>query len=159
MSSPCVPAMPTQEWKIPLLRQGRCPGVWRMKGFCLRSCPLGALGLSATSPKMTWCWCWPDRTCDPVQGGFSASLMLSQVPSNCNGTEVMFHSLDVLRSHQESSKDLGHVHWLRAQVTWGWCWPERTCVLSVLFILQLVNYKSWFNVHKNLKYAKNFQSI
>jgi hypothetical protein len=33
--------------------------------------------------------------------------MLSQVPHNWNGTEVVFHSLVVLRSHGESSRDLG----------------------------------------------------
>jgi hypothetical protein len=33
--------------------------------------------------------------------------MLSQVPHDWNETEVVFHSPEVLRSHGESSKDLG----------------------------------------------------
>jgi hypothetical protein len=42
-----------------------------------------------------------------VRSGFSASLVLSQVPHDWNGTEVVFHSLLVLRSRGESSRDLG----------------------------------------------------
>jgi hypothetical protein len=45
--------------------------------------------------------------CDPGLAGFSASLMLSQVQHNWIGTEVVFHSLVVQRSHGESSRDLG----------------------------------------------------
>ena len=48
--------------------------------------------------------------------------MLSQVPHarngtlhDWNGTEVLFHSLVVLRSHGESSRDLGGVRRLCAQ--------------------------------------------
>jgi hypothetical protein len=51
-------------------------------GVCLRSCPLGNLGVSADSvPKVTRCWHQLEGTCDPGQAGFSASLMLSHAPS------------------------------------------------------------------------------
>ena len=43
-------------------------------------------------------------TCDPGQARFSDSLMLSQVLRDCIGTEVVFHSLVVLRSCGESSR-------------------------------------------------------
>jgi hypothetical protein len=48
-------------------------------GVCLRSCPLGTLGVFADSvPKVTRCWHGPEGTCDPGSAGFSASLMLSR---------------------------------------------------------------------------------
>jgi hypothetical protein len=79
-------------------------------GVCLRSCPLGTLGVSVNSaPKVTRCWCRSEGVCDPGQSRFSASLMLSQVPHDWFGTEVVFQSPEVLRSHGESSKDLGGV--------------------------------------------------
>ena len=38
--------------------------------------PLGTLGVSVDSvPKVPWCWCRPEGTCDPGQAGFSASLI------------------------------------------------------------------------------------
>ena len=46
------------------------------------------------------------RDLDPGQAGFSASLVLSQVLRDWIGTEVVFHSLVVLRSRGESSS--GH---------------------------------------------------
>lgn len=49
------------------------------------------------------------RICDPGQAGFSASLMLSQASSDWTGKEVVFHSQVVIRSHGESSRDLGGV--------------------------------------------------
>ena len=49
------------------------------------------------------------RDLDPGQAGFSASQMLSQVPSGWLGTKVVFHSPEVLRSNGESSRDLGAV--------------------------------------------------
>jgi hypothetical protein len=55
--------------------------------------------------QVTWCWRRLEGTCDPGQAGFSASLML--VLRDWNGTEVVFHSPVVLRSHGESSRDLG----------------------------------------------------
>jgi hypothetical protein len=68
-------------------------------GVCLRSCPLGTLGVSTDSvPKVAWCWRQQELTCDPGQAGFSASLMLSQVLWDWNRTEVVFHSPEVLRS-------------------------------------------------------------
>ena len=70
--------------------------------------PLGTLWESADSkPKVTLCWSLPEGTCDPGQAGFSASLMLSQVPCDWNGLEVVFHSPVVLRFRGESSRDLG----------------------------------------------------
>ena len=41
--------------------------------------------------------------------------MLSQVPHDWNGTEVLFHSQVVLSSHEESSQDLEGVCGLHAQ--------------------------------------------
>jgi hypothetical protein len=79
--------------------------------------PLRIVVVSADSaPKVTKCWCRPEGTCAPGQPGFSASLMLSQVPRNWIGTEVVFHSPEVLRSHGESSRDLGGVCWFCAQL-------------------------------------------
>jgi hypothetical protein len=73
--------------------------------------PQGTLGVSANStPKVTQCWRPLEGTCDPGQARFSAFLMLSQVPHDWIGTEVVFHSPVVLRSHGESSRDLGGVH-------------------------------------------------
>jgi hypothetical protein len=78
---------------------------------CLRSCPLGTLGVSANSlPKVTRCRHQLEGLCDPGQAGFSASLILSQVPHDWIGTEVVFHSPEVLRSSGESSRELGVVH-------------------------------------------------
>ena len=51
----------------------------------------------------------------PWSGWFSASLMLSQVPRDWIGTEVVFHSPEVLSSHGESSGDLGGVCRLQDQ--------------------------------------------
>jgi hypothetical protein len=97
-------APPPWAGRTPLLWQGRYPDVWSPK-LCLRSCPLGTLGVSANStPKVTQCWCQLEGTCDPGQAGFPASLMLSQVPRDWNGTEVVFHSPVVLRSRGESSR-------------------------------------------------------
>jgi hypothetical protein len=105
------------------------PGAWN--GFCLRSCPLRTLGVSTdTAPKVTRCWCQLEATWVPGQAGFSASLMLSQVLLDWNGTEVVFYSLVVLRSHGESSRDLRGVRRLLTQVTWCWCWPEGISCIS-----------------------------
>jgi hypothetical protein len=85
-------------------------------GVCLRCFPLGTLGVSANSvPQVTRCWCRMEGTCDSGQVRFSASLMLSQVPRDWNGTEVVLHSLVVLRSHRESCRDLEGVCQLCAQ--------------------------------------------
>jgi hypothetical protein len=100
---------PGQGGHLPSGREGaRMSGA--RNGVCLRSCLLGTLAVSADSlPKVTPCWRLPEGTCDPGQAGFSASLMLSQVPHNWTGIEVVFHSLVVLRSSGESSRDLGVV--------------------------------------------------
>ena len=84
--------------------------------ICLRSCPLGTLGVSADSaPKVTWCWSRPKGPCDPGQASFSASLMVSRVLHDWNRTEVVFHSPVFLRLCGESSRDLGGVCWLCTQ--------------------------------------------
>jgi hypothetical protein len=60
-----------------------------------------------SAPKVTQCWQQPEGTCDPGnpdQARFPASLILSQVLCDWIGTEVVFHSLVVLRSHGESSR-------------------------------------------------------
>ena len=44
------------------------------------------------------------RDLDPGQAGFSAYLVLSQVPRDWIETEVVFHSPVVLRLHGESSR-------------------------------------------------------
>ena len=84
--------------------------------------PLGNLGVSDDSmPKVTWCWCRPEGTCDPGQARFFASLMLSQVLHDWNGTEVVFHSPEVLRSCGESSRDLEVSADSEFKVTRCWC--------------------------------------
>jgi hypothetical protein len=130
MAPPGAPAKPSWVGWTPLLWQGMCPDVCNWKAVCLRSCPLGTLGVSAYfEPKVTRCWHRPEGTCDPGQVGFSASLMLSQVQREWNGTEVVFHSPEVLRLHGESSKYLGDVRRLCAQVTRCLCWPEGTWLI------------------------------
>ena len=68
-----------------------------------------------STPKLTRYWHRPEGTCDPGQSRFSASLMLSQVLCDWNGTEVVFHSLVVISSRGKSSRDVEGVHRLRAQ--------------------------------------------
>ena len=81
------------------------------KRVCLRSCPLGTLGVSADCvPKVTRCWSRLEGICYPGQAGFSSSLMLSQFLLDWIGTEVVLHSPEVLRSSGESSRDLGGIH-------------------------------------------------
>ena len=72
--------------------------------------PLGTLGVSTDSvPKLTHCLHQLERICDPGEAVFSASLILSMVPRNWIGTEVEFHSPEVLRLHGDSPRDLGGV--------------------------------------------------
>jgi hypothetical protein len=92
---------------------GRCSDIWSPKQGLPQKL---SLGVSADStPKVTRCWCWPEGSCDSGQAWFSASLMLSQVPSDWNGTEVVFHSPVVLRSCADSFRDLGGVRQLHTQ--------------------------------------------
>jgi hypothetical protein len=113
MAPPGALAKPSRARWTPLLWQGRCPDVWSLKRVCLRSCPLGTLGVSMDStPKVTWCCCQPEWNCDP--GHNFCFPMLSQVLHDWNAIEVVFHSLVVLRSHGESSRDLRGVHRLHA---------------------------------------------
>ena len=104
---------------------GRFPDVWILKRGLpqkLFSRDLG--GVRWLCAQVTQWWHLPEGTWDPGQAGFSASLMLSQVPRDWIGTEVVLHSPGVLRSSGESSRDLGGVCWLLAQMTWYWCRPE-----------------------------------
>lgn len=78
--------------------------------------PQETSGVSTDSvPRVTLCWYQPEEICDLGLAGFSAFLMLSQVPCDWNGTEVLFHSQVVLSSHEESSQDLEGVCGLHAQ--------------------------------------------
>ena len=110
MAPPGAPAKPSWARQTPLLWQGRCPDVWSPKrGLPWQLSSRDLEGVRDSEPKVTRCWCRPEGTCDPGQARFSASLMLSQVPSDRNGKEVVFHSPVVLRFRGESSKDLGGV--------------------------------------------------
>ena len=97
---------------------GKVPGClspkWRLPQK-LSSRDLGVV--HRLSIKGTCCWHRPEGICDPGQAGFSASLLLSQVPRDWIGTEVVFHSPEVLRLSGEPSRDLGGVLRLHAQVT------------------------------------------
>ena len=73
------------------LTSGR-KGAWMSgarNGVCLRD----LVGVHQLCTQVTQCWCRPEGTCDPGQAGFPAFLMLSQVPCDWIGTEVVFHSL------------------------------------------------------------------
>jgi hypothetical protein len=105
MAPPGAPAKPSRAGQTPLLLQGRCLDVWSPKwGLSqnLFSKDLG--GVHQLCAQMIQCWHLLEGTCDPGQAVFPASLMLSQVPSDWIGTEVVFHSLVVLRSRGESSR-------------------------------------------------------
>ena len=97
-------ALPGQDRHLSSGREGaRMTGAGN--GVCLRSCPLGTLGgFHRLCAQVTWCCRQPEGICDPGQARFSASLMLSQVPRDWIGTEVMFHSPVVLRLCGESSR-------------------------------------------------------
>ena len=87
------------------------------------------------------------RYLDPGQAGFSASLVLSQVPCDWIGTEVVFHSPVVQRSHGESSRGgLGGVCGFRAQgdlvlvlirrdlfvfIILLWVWSNVACIMLI----------------------------
>ena len=80
--------------------------------------PLGTLGVSVESvPKVPRCRIGLEGTCDPGQARFSASLInaVSGPVHDWIGTEVVFHSPEVLRSRGESSADLGGFRQLSAQ--------------------------------------------
>ena len=106
MASSSTQAKPSQVGRTPVLWQGRCPDIWSLKGGLpqkLSSRHLG--GVLQLLAQVTRYWHRLEGACDPGQAGFSASLMLSQVPHDWVGTEVV-----VLRSSGESSRDLGRVH-------------------------------------------------
>jgi hypothetical protein len=110
MATPGALAKSSRAGQTPLLWQGRFPDVWSPKQGLpqkLSSRHLG--GVLRLLAQVTQCWHLLEGTCDPGQAGFSASLMLSQVPRDWNGTEVVFHSPVVLRFRGESSRDLRRV--------------------------------------------------
>ena len=66
------------------------------------------MGVSADSvPNVTQCWHILEGNYFPGQARFSASLKLSQVLHERIGTDVVFHTLVVLRSRGESSRGFG----------------------------------------------------
>jgi hypothetical protein len=95
----------------------------RKKEVCLRSCPLRTLGVSSdSSPRWSGAGA---GTCDPGQAGFTASLMLSQVLPDWNGTEVVLHSSVVLSSRGESSR---HLSWHCPPTPCPRCFPNAVLV-------------------------------
>jgi hypothetical protein len=105
MSPPGVPAKPSQAGRTPRLWQGKCLDIWSLKWGLSQKLSSRDLGVVCRiCAQVTQCWCWPEGTSDPGQDGFPASVMQSQVLSNWIGREVVFHSLVVLRSHEESSR-------------------------------------------------------
>jgi hypothetical protein len=114
--SPSALGKPSWPWWTPFLQQGRCLDIWSSK-LCLPQKLSSRYhgGVCQLCAQVTRCWHQLEGTCDPGQVGFSASLMLSQVPCDWIGMEVLFHSPEVLRSHGDSSRDHGGVHRLSAQ--------------------------------------------
>ena len=88
----------------------RCSGkalqdVWSPKlGLSQKLSSRGLGGVRRLYALVTQCWCRQEETCDIGQAGFPAFLMLSHVPQDWIGTEVVFHSPVVLRSSGESSR-------------------------------------------------------
>jgi hypothetical protein len=77
--------------------------------------PLGTGVVSAYSAQGDLVLGLTERDLCPWLGWFYASPMLSQVPHDWIGTKVVFLSPEVLRSHGESSRDLGGVCPLHTQ--------------------------------------------
>ena len=105
MAPPGAQVKPSWARQTFLLWQGQCLDVWSLKrglSHKLSSRDLG--GVCRLCAQVTRCWHWVKGTCDPGQAGFSASLMLSQLQCDWIGTEVVFHSLVVLRLRGESSR-------------------------------------------------------
>ena len=88
----------------------RCSGkalqdVWSPKlGLSQKLSSRGLGGVRRLYALVTQCWCRQEETCDIGQAGFPAFLMLSHVPQDWIGTEVVFHSPVVPRSCRESSR-------------------------------------------------------
>jgi hypothetical protein len=105
MAPPGAPAKPSWVRRTPLLWQERCLNVWSPKlGLPQKLSSRDLGGVCWLCAQVTWCWHWPEGICDPGAAGFSASLMLSQVLCDLIGTEVVFQSPVVPRSHGESSR-------------------------------------------------------
>ena len=107
-------AKPSLVGQTPLLWQERCPDVWSLKWGLfqkLSSRDLG--GFHRLCAQVTKCWRRPEGTYDPGQAGFPASLMLSQVPRDCIGTEVVLHSQVVLRSDLPCFKSVSYTRYKR----------------------------------------------
>jgi hypothetical protein len=137
MAPPGAPAMPSWAGRTPLFWQGSCLDVWSPKRGLpqkLSSRDLG--GICGLCAQVILCWHRPEGTCDPSQAGFSASLMLSQVPCDWNGMEVVFLSQVVLRLPVESSRDLAGVCQLCAQGDpVDWCQQEGQNILFIYFFV------------------------
>jgi hypothetical protein len=117
MAPPGAPAKPLRAGWTPLLWQGRCLDIWNPKWGLfqkLSSRDLG--GVCRLCTHVTKCWCWQEGTCDPGQAGFPASLMLSQVPRDCIGTEVVLHSQVVLRSDLPCFKSVSYSRYKRIRM-------------------------------------------
>jgi hypothetical protein len=74
----------------------------------------------------------------PWSGRFSASLLLSQVPRNWIGTDVLFHSPVILRSSGESSRDRGGCP-LTLCPRWPSAGADQKDILLHIFMLCLVD--------------------
>ena len=72
---------------------GKVPGCLEPKrGLSQKLSSRDLGGVRRLCAQVTKCWRRLEGTCDPGQAGFPASLMLSQVPRDWIGTEVVFHS-------------------------------------------------------------------
>jgi hypothetical protein len=99
-------AKPSRAGQTPLLWQDRCWDVWSLKrGLSHKLSSRDLSFVCLLCAQVTQFWRRLEGTCDPGQAGFSASLMLSHVPRDWIGTEVVFHSLVVLRSRGVSSRE------------------------------------------------------
>jgi hypothetical protein len=96
--------------RTPLFWQERCLDVWSPKRGLSQK--LSCRGVCWLWAQVTQCWCWPEGSRDPGQAEFPVFLMLSQVPCDWIGTEVVFHSLVVLDWVESPLGDHGGVCWL-----------------------------------------------
>jgi hypothetical protein len=103
--SPRSLAKPSWGMQTCLLWQGRCLDVWSLKWHLSQKLSSRDLwGVCRLWAQVAQCWCRLEGTCDPGQAKFPVFLMLSQVQCDWIGTEVVLHSLVVLRSPGESSR-------------------------------------------------------
>jgi hypothetical protein len=108
-------------------------GAWN-RGLSQKLSSRDLEGVCLLCAHVTKCWHQWEGTCYPGQARFPASLTLSQVPCDWIGTEVVFCSWVVLRSHGESSRGptMGVSAYSTPKVTrcWRsykvWSWDKRT---------------------------------